>query len=333
VFAPPPYLHEETTVCPAGGITIAYGLDTDRDGELAQPTEVLGSFEVCDGTVGPTGETGAEGPSGTTGVIGPTGPNGLTTLFADPPYPHNVTANCPDGGIAIAFGIDDNGDGSLTYPDEVRGNFDVCDGPEGPSGPRGEIGEDGPMGETGPVGEIGPVGETGPVGPEGPMGSGADGRPAITRISRFEADSNETCPSGGSTIDVGVDTNDNDTLDDEEVVDSDTVCDGQHATQQVFALEPIAKGGECGDTTGVLILSGLDDGSDESIANNGILESGEVDTNHALCVESANVSVKDEGGCTTTSTHSSPRNSAWLLAALATLILRRTHRAHKRRQS
>lgn len=162
------------------------------------------------------------------------------------------------------------------------------------------------------------------------MGSGADGRPATTRISRFEADSNETCPNGGSTIDVGVDSNDNGTLDDDEVVDSDTVCDGHHATQQVFALEPIAKGGDCGDTTGVLILSGLDDGSDESIANNGILESGEVDTRHTLCVESANVSVKDEGGCTTTSTQSNPRNSAWLLAALATLILRRTRRTRTR---
>jgi len=103
--------------CGAGGSSIAFGLDQNRNGKL-DSSEVSSTVVVCNGSTGaqgpqgPTGAkgaTGAQGPQGTNGTNGKTGVNSLVRLDDEP-----AGANCPAGGVRIEAGLDLNGDGILS---------------------------------------------------------------------------------------------------------------------------------------------------------------------------------------------------------------------------
>ncbi|HET6332057.1 MAG TPA: hypothetical protein VFG30_02540, partial [Polyangiales bacterium] len=86
--------------------------------------------------------------------------------------------------------------------------------------------------------------------------------------------------------------------------------------------------------TGVRVLSGLDDGEGDATPNNNVLEADEVDAQRALCVDGADLTVKDSGGCSiangagakTHSTQWSTSAGALWLVSLAGVFIRRRRR-------
>ena len=57
------------TACPAGGVTIKFGLDTNRNGTL-DPSEVTSTANLCNGATGATGPARCHGRTGTAGRDG-----------------------------------------------------------------------------------------------------------------------------------------------------------------------------------------------------------------------------------------------------------------------
>ena len=94
--------------------------------------------------------------------------------------------DCPDGGILIHIGIDDNENGNLDTAERTE-THSVCNGADGEdgergfrglTGPSGEDGSNGANGDSGLPGEKGEQGEPGESGSTGPVGPrGADGAP------------------------------------------------------------------------------------------------------------------------------------------------------------
>lgn len=123
-------------------------------------------------------------------------------------------------------------------------------GPQGPAGPQGIQGLKGDTGPTGAVGLTGPVGtqgiqglkgDTGVTGSQGLKGdkgdigvagtNGANGLNALIKTTVEPTGSN--CTSGGTKIEVGLDSNINGVLDTNEINVSQTkyVCNGDSGTQ------------------------------------------------------------------------------------------------------
>lgn len=159
--------------CPAGGVRIAMGEDTNGDGILDDDEiDEARTRVVCNGPQGPEGPTG---PQGEDGLRGAPGVNTLARTTAE-----EAGALCPTGGVRIDYGFDEDGDGILD-PEEIDPALAavICNGEPGPTGPQGEtgpigltgpMGPEGPQGPQGPQGDIGPEGPQGPTGPEGPQG-------------------------------------------------------------------------------------------------------------------------------------------------------------------
>jgi Pentapeptide repeats (8 copies) len=78
------------------------------------------------GPTGPQGETGAPGPAGKDGVPGKEGASALAKSTEEPV----VSAHCPDGGVRVDLGTDDDADGVLDAA-EVTSTFYVCNGEDG----------------------------------------------------------------------------------------------------------------------------------------------------------------------------------------------------------
>lgn len=88
------------------------------------------------------------------------------------------------------------------------------------------------------------------------------------------------CPSGGNLIQYGQDTDQSNALDDEEVVGSLYVCNGQDASNgssALTAMTPVASGTTACPSGGVRIQTGLDDDGDSS------LDAIEVDQSQNIC--------------------------------------------------
>ena len=102
--------------------------------------------------------------------------------------------DCPEGGILVETGIDENGNGVLD-PDEVDDTHKVCNGA---TGERGVPGQQGPR--------------------------GADGLTARVNLSRVTKAPG--CPAGGLRIDSGLDANRNGALEPGETGMTRYVCDG-----------------------------------------------------------------------------------------------------------
>ena len=106
---------------------------------------------------------------------------------------------------------------------------DGQDGATGPAGPAGSTGQAGPAGPNGQDGATGPAGPSGPEGPAGADGeNGNDGEGLNSLISSATEEAGENCANGGIKILTGIDTNNNGTLDEDEV-DQDNIqyiCNG-----------------------------------------------------------------------------------------------------------
>jgi MYXO-CTERM domain-containing protein len=286
---------DQTHCSGTGGVSIDSGLDTNGDGNL-DPGEGSGTpIYLCNGT--------------------DTGKNSLVKSS------HVETATgCDGGGLKVESGVDTDRSGVLDSG-EITSTTYVCDGGAGPQGPQGPQGPSGPRGAQGDRGAKGDLGDRGSAGPEG---SGNDGSSAASRVINLAVGSSE-CPSGGVTVEAGVDDDGNGSLDDGEVDDSENVCNGDNGEQQVFRFDQIAANNECAANKGVLVLSGYDDGTGGGIAHNGVLETGEVRNKTALCVQGADLVSKDDGGCSIaksgTESGSDKQALMWLLG-MAALVLR-----------
>ena len=151
------------------------------------------------GETGPQGAVGAQGPQGIQGSIGPQGPQGAAGA---------VGAQGPQGE---------------TGPQGAAGA-------QGPQGIQGSIGPQGPQGEAGAVGAVGAQGPQGSSGPPGAPGAPGEAGEAGLKslINTTEEPVGPNCDNGGFKIELGIDTNNNNILDPDEIDDSQTryVCDG-----------------------------------------------------------------------------------------------------------
>lgn len=302
-----------------GGVQIDVGVDDDGDGNLdgpiPGPTEIDSTRYVCNGS-----STGHDVLVRSTRV--------------------DSIDGCSAGAVKIESGIDLDDSHTLDNNEVIDAQTQyACDGAVGPAGPQGPTGVQGDQGERGPQGDQGAQGAQGSNGQNGPSGidgrdgnNGDNGHDAASRVIPL-AEGSSQCPAGGALVEAGVDDNGNGSLDDEEVDDSQTVCNGTDGAQQVFSFEQIAVNAECGTNKGVMILSGLDDGSGGGIANNGILEASEVDVRRALCVTGSDLSVKDDGGCSIANgagsgTGSDKQAFLWL-AGMTALVVRRRRRTQR----
>jgi hypothetical protein len=215
--------------------------------------------------------------------------------------------NCAHGGVELLVGFDTSGEGVLddNEVDPALTKY-VCNGAPGATGPQGLQGVQGMNGQNGQQGADGADGADGDDGSDG-----ADGSNAASRVIMLDAGSDQ-CDTGGVLVETGVDENGDGELNDDEVDASQKICNGQNGNGQAFAFEPIGKNKECGANTGVRVLSGLDDGEGNGTPNNNVLESDEVDARRALCVTGADLSVKDDGGCSVTNGAGAKSNNGFL---------------------
>ena len=145
------------------------------------------------GTPGPQGPAG---PQGIQGIAGPTGADG----------PQGLPGTNGVNGATGAQGVT---------------------GPQGPIGLTGAAGATGLQGIQGLTGANGAQGIQGEAGPTGATGSnGADGKNPIIKTSTEAAGVN--CTTGGTKVEVGLDTNSNGVLDTAEINTTLTryVCNG-----------------------------------------------------------------------------------------------------------
>ena len=176
------------------------------------------------------------------------------------------------------------------------------------TGNQGEPGVDGMNGSDGNDGANGNDGVDGADGTNGSDGSdGSDGQTSLI-VSSVAALAN--CPSGGTRIDTGIDDDRDGFLAPSEIDSTLFVCNGEDGsdgangadgsdgsdgadgadgadvssttTMMVASLEPAPTYLAC-NGSGQLLKQGLDDGSGGGIAQNGILESGEIITTSLIC--------------------------------------------------
>lgn len=151
--------------CSTGGVKISVGQDTNENGIL-DDDEISSTSFICNGTSGSDGDGGP-------------------TLVART-SPEEPGENCEAGGTLVEIGADQNGNNALDN-NEVQTSFFVCNGLDGNDG----------------------------------SGSGSDGLTSLIRVTP-----DDSCPSGGIQIEVGLDTNSNGSLDAGEVQSTYSICNG-----------------------------------------------------------------------------------------------------------
>ena len=172
------------------------------------------------GPQGPQGETGPQGAVGAQGPQGETGPQGAVGAQG----PQGIQGSIgPQGPQGAAGAVGAQGPQGETGPQGAAGA-------QGPQGIQGSIGPQGPQGEAGAVGAVGAQGPQGSSGPPGAPGAPGEAGEAGLKslINTTEEPVGPNCDNGGFKIELGIDTNNNNILDPDEIDDSQTryVCDG-----------------------------------------------------------------------------------------------------------
>ena len=165
---------------------------------------------------------------------------------------------------------------------------DGVDGEQGEQGPQGPPGTNGIDGIDGIDGNHGVNGTDGQNGNDGQ--DGIDGQNAM--ISTFDVLPGIHCENGGIGLLVGVDENGNGMLTSNEVQETTFVCngvDGSHDTTSgtsssglLSAVATLGFSDGC-PAGGKVMMFGLDNGDNDGTANNGVLESGEIDEQTTYC--------------------------------------------------
>ncbi|NCG42639.1 MAG: hypothetical protein GWO84_03775 [Euryarchaeota archaeon] len=119
---------EADSICTEGGSDIFIGTDTNQNGIL-DSVEITSTTKICHGKEGLSGPQGANGDSG---EIGNNGTSSLVRMITI--YVGNTT--CPEGGIAIYSGMDENQNDYLDDEEFATVN-ELCDGKIGGDGNSG----------------------------------------------------------------------------------------------------------------------------------------------------------------------------------------------------
>lgn len=187
------------------------------------------------------------------GAAGINGSNGLsaTFLLADEP----VGTNCINGGKKIQLGLDDNGN-SLLDQGEIDTSSFVCNGTNGVDGTNGTNGVDGT--------------------------NGIDGANSLFLTTQEASGTN--CTNGGLKIQGGIDLNNNNILEPQEILASYTsyVCNGQNGTTAELSSLLLITDENIGTNCiygGKKIESGIDNNGDT------FLNANEIDSTQYICSE------------------------------------------------
>jgi transcription elongation factor Elf1 len=243
--------------CPAGGLRLDYGVDTDGNGTL-DSAEISGTSYLCNGS------------------------DAAQSLIKTTDEPAGT--NCPNGGQRIDYGVDDDGDGALATS-EIDGTKYVCNGATGdnglqtlvkttdePAGANCEVG--GQRIDYGVDDDGDGVLDTAEIDGTRYVCNGLTGHQTLLTTTDEPAGAN--CVAGGQRIDYGVDNNDNGTLDAAEIDGTTYVCNGQVGLQTLVVTTPEPAGANC-VAGGQRIDYGLDDDRD------GILDAAEIDGTTYVC--------------------------------------------------
>ena len=213
-----------------------------------------GSWRAFDlsGNNGLDGLDGLDGADGLNGTDGLSGTDGKTPLFS-----FAESFNCSSEGSEFRLGYDENEDGVLQL-DEIDERFDVCDG------------------ENGLHGSIGT-----------PGANGSNGTSIATLLTAVSP--GIECPNGGTKLDVGTDDNGDSFLNLNEIDHTEFLCNGADgangsASSNTLLTRVSPPSHELNCTFfGRVVEHGLDDGTPGGIAQNGILETDEVDYTTTYC--------------------------------------------------
>ena len=268
----------------------------------------------ADGTSGTNGVDGADGndgADGTDGNNGADGANGVSTLIRV-----LSSTTCTTGGNSFEIGADNNGDGILDVT-EVIVTVDICNGVAGPAGQDGADGNDGADGTNGTDGQDGAPGNPGADGNDGNStlmvmtnlsssssncwGDGGvqidvgidDNKNGVLDSSEID-DTTYICNGGdgqdgtdGADGNDGADgTNGNDGADGADGNDGADGADGTNgsASPNTMLTSISSPAASLGCTAGGrVMMQGLDNGDGGGTAQNGVLESGEVDYTTTYC--------------------------------------------------
>lgn len=232
--------------CSNGGVTIHFGFDQNENGILDNDEiDAERDSIVC---------YGADGVNGTDGTDGSDGLNSLIKLTTEP-----SGTNCSNGGVQVNSGLDTNSNNVLDGS-EVNNSEYICNPADGVDGTDGIDGTDGSNGSDGVDGT-----------------DGQDGTNSLLVLS--SEPEGENCPNGGVKVTSGLDTNSNDNLDSDEILNTQYVCNGEDLRDTLTVLiissdEP--PGSNC-PAGGEKFSSGIDDNDD------GILQINEIDAISYSC--------------------------------------------------
>ena len=175
---------------------------------------------------------------------------------------------CPEGGADIFLGTDFDGDGKLST-NEITTSTKVCHGQQGLSGPQGQSGQDGE--------------------------NGFNGNSSLVNLTALSP--GIPCQFGGIQIQSGIDNDQNQFLDEEEVQTTAHICDGQlgdegpegqqgtDGAQGYSALIEQHQAPTSICPQGIVMHFGVDDGTDIATANDGILQEDEIRESLQICSE------------------------------------------------
>ena len=253
----------------------------------------------AEGPQGPQGDAGEQGENGTTGSS-----FALVLSAGDlPPCDESIQNQIFFIADEAGFNVCQNNTWSsisLTGSQGTPGQ-DGADGQEGLNGTDGQDGADGAVGQDGQNGSDGQDGADGAAGQDG-----ADGENGLTSliVSSVEP-SGSNCANGGTRVETGIDDDGNGVLSPTEVDAVVFVCNGEtgadgadgangsSTTTMMVASLSVAPSYLGCNGTGQLLKQGLDDGSGNGIAQNGVLESGEVLMTSLICTTFAVDQVQD----------------------------------------
>jgi MYXO-CTERM domain-containing protein len=139
------------------------------------------------------------------------------------------------------------------------------------------------------------------------------------------------CPAGGVRIDTGLDADGDYELDASEVSHSSVVC---QSAPLLFDTETLAAGDSSCAQGGVRIAAGADDGAPSGTAGDGVLQSGEIDSMHPICISGATADdVLVNGGSSSCSVQVVGQRPSALGASLMVLGAAWLRRRRARRRS
>ncbi|MCP5326621.1 MAG: hypothetical protein H7A09_09910 [Oceanospirillaceae bacterium] len=155
----------------------------------------------------------------------------------------DASSTCLNGGVKIELGIDTNGNGRL---DPVEVDYSrtqiVCNGTNGTDGENGNTG--------------------------------------LSSLIKINESAVSDCPSGGKTILIGLDTNQNNQLDSSEVTQQETLCnlvlEGADGLNSLINSVTEAAGAQCANG-GIKVETGLDLNRDQ------VLDASEVQATNYVC--------------------------------------------------